>query len=265
MSTTPTATPKTPGWLGGGMEALGFSQPSTEDVFSLAVCTQGPEKEGKTHWAFTAPEPIVAVASDTGTLGVARKARQENRRVAVYEYRVPPSNQSKTEYEREWLKVEKALTAILLNKNIRSGVIDTGTEIWEMLRLARFGKLTQVMPHQYGPVNNEMKDLVKAMVDRADLNTVWIHKLKKEYKTNKAGTDSWTGKFERAGFGDMPYLCDVVVEHFFDMEEREFGIRVKGSRYNATHIVGQEYRGDLCNFAMLAAECFPTTDLDYWL
>lgn len=251
-------------WLDQSMAGLGFAVPSTDLAYSLAICAQGPEKEGKTHFAFTAPDPIVAIASDTGTEAIAATARKNGKRVATYTYRVPPSGQQRSEYEREWIKIEKALNGVLVNKNIRSVVIDTGTEVWEMLRLARFGKLTQVMPHHYGPVNNEMKDIVKAMVDRADLNTIWIHKLKKEYKTNKAGNDAWTGGYERAGFGDMPYLCDVVIEHFFDRENRQFGIRVKGSRYNAQNIVGNEYLGDMATFPVLAAECFPATDLDYW-
>lgn len=251
-------------WLGDSMSGLGFSVPSEEAAFSLAVCSTGREKKGKTHWAFTAPKPLACIASDTGTESVARNFRRADPRIACYNYRVPPIGQARSEYEKEWLKLEKAYTSVLLNRNIRSLVGDTWTEIWEMLRLARFGKLTQVMPMQYGPVNNEMKDIVKSLVDRPDLNVVFIHKVKKEYKTNKAGIDAWTGKFERAGFGDMGYLADVTIEHLFNTETREFGIKVLDSRYNTAMVVGNEYWGDLCNFQMLASDCFPTTDLDYW-
>ena len=34
-------------------------------------------------------------------------------------------------------------------------VMDTASEAHELSRLAAFGKLTQVMPHHYGPVNAE--------------------------------------------------------------------------------------------------------------
>lgn len=262
--------PVRPTWLSQDMADAGFAIPEDGAAFALSVCSSGAEKKGKTHFAFTAPKPLVCLASDTGTAGIARRFKAEDNRIAVLDYRVPPSGQARTEYEKEWLKMEKSMTAVLLNKSIRSFVADTWTEIWEMLRLARFGKLTQVMPMQYGPVNNEMRDIVKSLVDRADLNVVFIHKVKKTYATNKAGVDAWNGKWERAGFGDMGYLSDIVIEHFFDPGDedgngREFGVRVKDSRYNTANIVGNEYRGDLCNFAMLASDCFPTTDLSYWL
>lgn len=259
-----------PSWLTPDMATAGFTVPDDSAAFSLSVCSTGMEKKGKTHFAFTAPKPLVCIASDTGTAAVARQFKTQDKRIASLEYRVPPTGQARAEYEKEWLKMEKSLNAVLLNKNIRSLVCDTWTEMWEMLRLARFGKLTQVMPMQYGPVNNEMRDIVKSLVDRPDLNVVFIHKMKKEYKTNKAGIDAWSGKWERAGFNDMGYLSDIVIQHFFDPGDedgngREFGVKVLDSRYNTANIVGNEYRGDLCNFAMLASDCFPTTDLSYWM
>ncbi len=49
----------------------------------------------------------------------------------------------------------------LESKEIKSIVIDTASEAWELVRLARFGKLTQVMPQHYGPVNTEFRDMIK--------------------------------------------------------------------------------------------------------
>jgi len=54
-------------------------------------------------------------------------------------------------------------------------VVDTGTGVWEMRRLSKFGKLIQVPPVLYMQCNSEMSILVsKAM--KSDKNVIWIHR-----------------------------------------------------------------------------------------
>lgn len=263
MNTNPTSILRTP--AARDLITAGFQIISTDVRYSLAVATQAPEKRGKTHWAMTAPPPIAVIASDTGTENIVQKFMREGKDIALYPYRVSPVGRSKGEYEKEYLKLERAIEAVLKFNNFRSLVVDTATEYWEMLRLARFGKLTQVMPHHYGPVNDEMKSMVKAVVDKPGLNSVWIHKLRKTYATNKEGKDAWNGNWERAGFGDMGYLVDVVAAHYLNMDTREFGITVLDSRHETTNLVGQMFEGVSCDFLSLACAAFPESDPNYWL
>lgn len=253
-------------WITPEMRAAGFVAPDLAQHHKIDVATSGAEKKGKTHWAFTAPKPLAAISSDTGTEAIAQKFRLRGERVAVFPYRVPKEAEARADKEKEWIKLEKALYACIRNKSLRTVVIDTADEIWAMLRMARFGKLSQVMPHHYGPVNSEMKDLIKEACDRADLNTVWIHKVKKEYKTGKDGKDNWTGQYERAGFADMPYLVDVLVEHYYDWStgNMQFATRVLDTRLEPETTLGLELVGDMCNFKTLAMCCHPEVADECW-
>ena len=176
--------------------------------------------------------------------------------------------------------MKDSILAMIRNTKIRTLIIDTATEAWELCRLAEFGKLTQVMPHHYTTVNSEFKALIKAADENIRLNSIWIHKKKKEYKTGSSGKDSWSGKWERAGFGDMAFLVDVNLEHFFQpqgatvsgpdgnpmvLDEGRFGIRVLDSRYNMLSVVGQEFVKEESSFEQLGYSLFPETfGTDAW-
>jgi hypothetical protein len=189
--------------------------------------------------------------------------QRKGKEIEMFSYQVPPSGEQISVYDREWNKLARAFQAVI-ESNYRTLIIDTATEVWEMLRLARFGKLTQVMPHHYGPVNVEFKELVKSICSKPGLNSIWIHQLKKEYKQGKDGKDSWTGGYERAGFNGMPYLVDAVVEHYIDMDTREFGIRILDSRYRTAEVLGEEMTGELCSFPMLAMLLKPEANTEEW-
>ncbi len=253
----------------------GFAPLRATEHRSLLVCSQAQEKRGKTHWAFTAPGPIACITCDTGTEEVAEKFMNQGKDIYVVNFKPPDKDRSKQDNEAEWAKIENAINAVIEEPNIRTLICDTHTEVWEMLRLARHGKLTQVLPHQYTAVNKEMRDTVKRIKARKNLNAVFIHKVKKEYRGGKAGgMDSWTGNWERAGFSDMAYLADVVVEHGFakpgmkvpdGVEEHEFYTTIMDSRYQPEDLVGTVLSGSMCDFPTLAMMCFPDVDPEVWL
>ncbi len=134
--------------------------------------------------------------------------------------------------------------------------------------MARFGRLESIKPHHYGEVNREFRDLVKlAEQERRDLNAIWIHKMKKEYRQNKKGDDSWTGKYEPAGFSDMAFLADVVVEHDCKLKEGggvEFSIFMPKVARQLPDIAGLELAGDLETFETLAMMLYPESSLEDW-
>jgi hypothetical protein len=247
--------------------AAGFSAADPKTSLRWSVCTTAKEKCGKTHWALaTTPEPVYAIATDTGTKEIADKlVRDSGRRIYVTTIKPPKyagNSSKKAEYESTWDEIQKALRAVLAMKGRRTLVGDTWTEVHEILRIARLGKLTQVMPFHYGPVNREMSDLVKDIVSTPDLVSIFIHKVKKEYRENKKGEDSWTGKWERSGFGDMPYLVDANLEHYYDRDTGEFGVRVLDCRQNMG-MVGIEYPGEACRFDVVASEAL-SVDPEVW-
>jgi hypothetical protein len=211
------------------------------------------------------PEPIAVVSSDTGTLEVASYWKRQGKKIHYFEYEPLKRAPDAAINAKLWDQVEAAIRTAVSDKSIRGLVVDTATEVWELLRLARFGKLTQVMPHHYGPVNAEFRELLKTVQRRPGLNSVWIHKVKKEYKTNKEGKDSWSGKYERAGFTDFGFIADVIVEHYLDAENRLFGTRIIDSRYQTMDVIGVELIGPLNTFSTLGQLCFPESKEGDWV
>lgn len=245
---------------------LGFEEVDESINYRIVASTAAVEKCGKTHWALTAPGPIGAISTDTGTEEVAKRFLKD-KRIVIRQFKSadelkemggqPGVRQAR--YEKEWSTMRDCMRAIIDNPKFRTMVIDTGTEAWELCRLAAFGKLSQVMPQHYVEVNAEFRAIVKAAYERKDLNVIWVHKMKKEYKTNSSGKDNWSGKYERSGFGDMPFLVDINIRQYYDKTNSTFGIEVMDSRINMLDVAGSQMEGPLCSFPMLAECLFPET------
>jgi hypothetical protein len=268
--------------------AAGFSTPKDTPCRRLVIATVGMaspatpagEKTGKTHWALHGPQPVMVLATDTGTEEVARKCQAEGREVYVKQIDPPivPADASVKEraklYEPVWASAKEAFYSAIEDRGVRTLVVDTFTELWEICRLCRFGKLAQVLPTDYGPVNAEFRELIQHTKKRDDLVVILLHKNKKEYmsKTTAKGTmDSWTGKWERAGFGDTSFLADINAVNYYYRRELEdgtwdkgFGLRVLNSRQEMMDLEGMELEGPMNTFQMLATLAFPGTTEEEW-
>ena len=250
----------------------GFKVPVKPKTQRVVICTRARDKRGKTHFALTAPGPIAIVGLDTGTKEIASKFLGQKELICAYHKvtgRLDDISKTRDIAEKEWEAVKESIVTATDHPKVRTLMVDTGTEVHELLRLARFGKLEQVMPHHYGPVNKEMRDLVKRAYEREDLNVIWIHKEKKEYKQNRKGEDSWTGSYDMAGYGDMPYLVDVTLQHYWKDATEDapgcFGIKVVGVGRQTPDVCGLELEGPDCNFQMLATMLYPDVDPAWWV
>ncbi len=249
----------------------GFLVPQESKNKRIVLCTRALDKLGKTHFAMTAPGPIAIVGLDTGTKEVASKFIGTKELICAY-HKVTGNTGNRGETQeiasKEWQTVKDSLITAIRHSKVRSLVVDTGTEVWELCRLAAFGKLEQVLPHHYGPVNKEMRDLVKLAYDRDDLNVIWIHKMKKEYSQNKKGEDSWNGSYAMTGFSDIPFLVDLTLQHYWAPPTEElpgrFGVRCVGVSRQTPDVVGLELEGDDCNFQTLAMLLYPNVDPAWW-
>jgi len=244
-----------------------FQKVTVAEKRSLSVCSYGHEKRGKTWFALSAPGPVAVISSDSGTENAVREWQRQGKEIYLFQHTLPPLGQKIEVYESAWDRLAEAVYEAITSAQFRSVVVDTATEVWELLRLARFGRLTQVMPHHYGPVNNEFRSLLNKAV-ASDKNTVWIHKVKKVYKTNKEGKDSWTGEWERSGFADFGYIIDVVIEHRIveddDSGKLDFGVKVIDSRFRPTEVCGRIFTGFEATFPALAMTLLPDTAIDAW-
>ena len=245
----------------------GFDEANTNEVLRLILNVEGAEKEGKTHFALTAPGPIALIDMDIGLEGVVSKfSKQKKIFVASFNYHEATSPD---EWEKMWVKMKTGFLDALASKTIRTLISDTATEMWELCRMAAFGKLAQVKPHHYAPVNAEFRDLIRKAYD-SDKNLILIHKQKKEYKN-----EQWTGHMERAGFGDVGYAvqANVVSWRITALDEvygkgredgyKGFGITVRDCRQQA-ELAGLELLEPMNAFPFLATQVFPGTDTDIW-
>ena len=154
-----------------------------------------------------------------------------------------------------WNQYINDYKAFLNSGKIRTIIHDTSTESWELLRIARLGKLIQVMPINYAAVNMEYREMVRLAYD-SSVNLVLINKVKKEYVNDQA-----TGKYVRAGFGDTGFLVQVAVKAFKDREG--FKLQILNCRPNP-EVEGQILQGDKATFLGLAMTIFPESQSEDW-
>jgi AAA domain len=253
---------------------VGFEEVDTTVYPRLIMSSSSKEKKGKTHFGIhTTPAPVALIDFDLGTEGVVNKKtsgrviihKQFNlaKRAALEDRKV-----KREEWEEEHHACLHTIRACVASPLIRTLVIDTGTEMWELARLAEFGKLEQVKSHHYGPLNREFREIIQSVYARKNLNAIFTHKVKKEYVDDKT-----TGKVERAGFGDMPFLVQCNIEHYkttpdhelYDQDEGpQFGVRVINCRQNPEVDGRDDFIGKRCSFQWIGRTVFPDSKRGDW-
>ncbi len=235
----------------GSVQGTSFQKLQAQAKRRLIVVVQGHEKTGKTHFALTAPGPIGIFDLDIGTEGVVEKFATD-KEIHLAEYAVSFPYDQKVA-EKTWQQFRNDYKVILGGSGVRTGIIDNAVEAFELLRIAKLGRLQQVMPHLYSGVNGEFRELLR-MAYKSDTNLILIHKLRKQYVQ-----EAWNGKYERAGFGDMGYLAQVIVETF--REDDVFKLRVLDCRQNPM-IKGLVIEKP--TFMKLALAVYPDSTEDQW-
>ncbi len=243
----------------------GFSRVNSEPKPRLIISVEGLDKSGKSNLAFTAPGPLGYLEFDIGAEGVVDKFQHEKVILSPkpYETRFDGGEQ-KNDATVEYTRFERDYKNSI--QKLRSTIIDTASETWELLRLARLGKLTQVLPVKYTEVNSEYRDLVRFAFEH-DSNLILLHKVKETWKNGADGKGTKTGEFERAGFSDTGYLVQMNVRCWREevREEGDAGFRMQilNSRHNAA-IAGEILCNDDINFKMLGMMAMPNVDPSVW-
>ncbi len=236
----------------------------------LVTAVAAQEKDGKTTFGLTGPAPLAFINLDEGLEGVVEKFIAEGKELFISDFRAYSDATSQKEWERVWEEVKRAYINALASPHVRTVTIDTETEMWELCRLARFGKLDQVKSHHYGPVNAEYRELIRKVYD-TDKNLILLRKLKDEYVDDKR-----TGNKEMAGYKDIPYQvqCNAYLWRrtkagktanlrVINKGDGVFVVTVVDSRQNPA-LAGEEFEEPLVDFPHLASMVFPETDLEEW-
>jgi len=234
------------------------------EVPRLTIGVDGLEKEGKTTFAFTMPDPLGVLTNDPMTKTIVEKELANGREIYIKYF---PEAYTQDKGKKIWEEYRKAYTAMLAN--VRSLVIDTDSGAWSLQRMAAFGKLSQVMPNQYVVTNTRKRMMIREAED-SDCNVCFVYKVKKRYVENKKGMAQWDGKsYDRDGFGETGYLLQVNLRAFkeppgdgLSVNER-FKLEVMNCTHNA-ELDGKILEYPLNNFATLAGDVFPMSEPEDW-
>ena len=243
--------------IDGKMKMAGFTPAKDRSIQPrLIISISGLEKQGKTHFSLTAPGPIAMFSTDIGEEGVVDKFGDKNLHIMNID-RIDEN--SAEQAPKEFDRFKKAYKDMLRGTEIRTIIVDTATEIWEILRMARFGRLTQVMPYQYGPVNAEYRALIRDAYNY-DKNLILVHKMKAQYINDKK-----TGEYERSGFNDTGFLVQVNAQiyRYAPQDGGDFALFIKDCRHNPD-LAGEEIVGPMCTFPFLASMVMPNVPADMW-
>lgn len=252
----------------------------------LVVAVDGLDKEGKTNLGLTAPGPLAYCAFDQGHEGVIEKF-QTTKPIQRADYFVNISkgmDQSKVMQEvlpvwDQFLTDWKLAMGALKKGHMRTLVLDTASEAWEVLRLARFGKLAQVLPHHYTALNAEYRNLVREVYNTPG-NLILIHKLKAEWVDNPAtGKGGKTGAYVRAGYADTAFLAQANVLCWREKNQETgqktgpYHVTIQNCRQNPL-AAGVDLSTDLldpppefmpqANFQWLGVSVYPQTSPEDW-
>jgi hypothetical protein len=247
----------------------------------LIAAIDGLPREGRTHLSLTAPYPLAYMQMDPGGDDVLHKFlpggefhRKGSKMFhSAYYVDVPPGlsplEVSKIA-DRIWMRSAKDFEVAL--PEMRTIVVDTCSEWFTCLKLARFGKLTQVMPEDYGPVYAEFRRLIRKAYQH-ECNVLLLHKLKEEYTRDEKYTNASgqarrvpgkkTGNLVREGWNGLKYEVQIEARAFKD-EDREFNLEIVNCRQNPK-LDGEVLPQALCNFQNLAMAVYPGTKKADWL
>ncbi len=191
------------------------------EMFPISVTAVAAPKAGKTHFALTFPEPIVLFSFDIGYEPVLKKFKGKNVKVIVYPMPIIDSVRGKaqqSEVKEIWDKFSKDYKDACADPKVQTLIIDTGTHLYELARIARSRELQQenLMPRDYGDVYARLR----AFIQRARLspcempsgkirqgkNLVITHHVRDEYVNEKS-----TGNKEIDGCKIIEGEVDLVL------------------------------------------------------
>jgi hypothetical protein len=255
------------------MKSLGLKSKAASKLVSsfedgqegALVNVEAEEKCGKNHFAFTAAKPIVCISVDRDARPVARKF--DGVHVARFDFEVPVGKAAKPQHVSDmvrpvWKEIDDLFFDALKSKNVRTIVMDTGTRLWDIIRLAKFGKLQQVPPILYTQVNALFERMILAG-QGAGKNVIWLHRLGEKWiDVKKKGkiVSANTGEMKRLGFKGMGF--DVEANIRLTRDGNVFTATIVDNGFDAD-FNGMQFKKKMCTYpAVMSA--LTDTDPEQW-
>jgi len=245
----------------------------------LILSAYAKEKHGKSNFALTAPPPIGYIDIDDGVSEIRNKFPHLNDDNLLH-FPVQYDGEDDSLAEKSVDKVHKAfdLCVDAPLSVVRTIVMDTDTEWWEMIRLARFGRVDDVPPGKFGPVNREYLQIIK-QAKASNKNLILLHQMKEEWLSppgrnnqGKKKMAQWTGNWIRDCMKKAPYAVQASIYLYKD--EFGYNARIAQCRQNPlaegeilTTDMEELQSGEglnMCSFPWVAMTIFPDTELGDW-
>ena len=235
------------------LKQLGFSDAHVETPRRIVASIAGKTGTGKSHFSLTGEEPIIYYNIDIGTEGVVNKFQDEGKLIFLYDVRVPKES-TKDVWSRMWADIK---VRIRKTYEMKTGTVifDTASELYELARLAHFGRLTEVKPSDYAVVNNDWREVLRTAYD-APISTVFIHKVKNVWRmmTSSSGRSSLTKteELELSGFSEMEYMVQVALtaDCIYEDGTPIFSVSLTKCR-PIPELTGTRLEGEMCNMETL--------------
>jgi hypothetical protein len=258
------------------LKSLGVRKADNNVYPRLILDLCGRPKQGKTHFALTAPGKILILNTDIGLEGVVHKFTAQ-KHIEILDFRVP-YNMTEACTERD--RVKNVWKIGMESGEIRTVIVDTATDLWDLFKIAEFGKLTPGgadVQFKWGSVNREYQALLRTAYDTKTVNLILIHQTKKKYiKMPEDNQSHWNGEYERAGFSKMEYIVQINAEVYRD-HDKVFHIKIDDCRQNPD-MAGEDYPSmdieditlrkmiseQQVTFSFLAQMALPETSSEDW-
>lgn len=217
----------------------GFA-PATRCPRRLIASIQGPVKAGKTRLALTAKKPLgyisLEIGGDEGVVDQFIKAgvnsTDEIQVAKIHMPNIPhpdSAGMSEDAYQKAITQGIQDAAAETMDKfyaayytsleNFATTVVDTGSDLWEIHRLANFGRLEKIPQLAYGQLNKVMDKIIEDAFSYKG-NVIFIHHMKEKWETfvNEKGKEQGrpSGTFDMAGYKDMKKKVQAVIELWRD-------------------------------------------------
>ncbi len=280
--------------------AAGFVQAKRSPRRMIANI-QGLPKVGKTSLALSAPKPIgyigVEVGGEEGVIDKFIPAGSDKSDsifvapIIVEPVVYPPrenfagTKEGEKEYQEAVSEAVQTVAGPALDKfyeayyyslkNMATTVVDTGSDLWELARMANFGRLEKVPQLAYTQLNKAMDKLFDDAKSYPN-NVLWLHHMKEKwenYEDDRGKRQSRpSGVFDMAGYGGVKKKVQATIELWRqDLEEEnpetglyvDFFGQIIDSRHN-TGCMGRKFSTLELTFTDIAMAVFPGTKRSDW-
>lgn len=231
----------------------------------LSIELIGPEQSGKTYIALTAPGPIAYFDMDDNDRPVVRKIREKwpDKVIKKMSFEIPKGLVVNEKLQKmaiaERNRYLDAWTWACESDKVKTLVMDTGTDAWELWRYAEFGAESS-RARNYGGLNSQFAAMLR-MPRRHGKNLAVINRTKDQWKDDKP-----TGAIIRDGFKNTGYAMHATIEAMRD-EYDNFSIQLRDVRHDASlngAIFGPDGLGGEISWAMVACQIVEGSTPDEW-